>query len=113
LDFWAMPNLLGRSTEFIMNRNGSAERFRTSGGIAESRESLFKTKTAKQLTLLPSTLLPSALCLLLTHFLLPDPENLQCSAIPKGLLIRIELGTPLRSRTSWDDRRFLFVLWRQ
>ena len=41
-DFWAMPNLLGRSPEFIMKRNGSAERFRTSGGIAESRESLLR-----------------------------------------------------------------------
>ena len=40
--FWAMPNLLGRSPEFITNPNGSAERFRTSGGIAESRESLFR-----------------------------------------------------------------------
>ena len=37
-----MPNLLGRSPEFITNRNGSAERFRTSGGIAESRESLLR-----------------------------------------------------------------------
>jgi hypothetical protein len=27
------------------NRNGSAERFRTSGGIAESREALLKAKT--------------------------------------------------------------------
>ena len=35
LALWAMPNLLGRSPEFIMDRNGSAERFRTSGGIAE------------------------------------------------------------------------------
>jgi hypothetical protein len=40
--FWALPNLLGRSPKFITNRNGSAERFRTSGGIAESRESLLR-----------------------------------------------------------------------
>jgi hypothetical protein len=37
LDSWAMPNWLGQSPEFITNRNGSAERSRTSGGIAESR----------------------------------------------------------------------------
>jgi hypothetical protein len=39
--FWAMPNLLRRSPEFIISLNGSAERFRPSGGgIAVSRESL-------------------------------------------------------------------------
>jgi hypothetical protein len=32
--FWATPNLLGRSPKFIVSRNGSAERFRTSGGRA-------------------------------------------------------------------------------
>src|ERR1041384_5932437 len=32
--FWATPNLLGRSPRFIVSRSGSAERFRTSGGIA-------------------------------------------------------------------------------
>jgi len=32
--FWATPKWLGRSPKFILNRNGSAERFRTSGGIA-------------------------------------------------------------------------------
>jgi hypothetical protein len=33
---------LGRSPEFIVKLDGSAERFRTSGGIAGSRESLFR-----------------------------------------------------------------------
>src|ERR1043166_2388462 len=32
--FCATPNLLGRSPKFIVSRNGSAERFRTSGGRA-------------------------------------------------------------------------------
>src|ERR1041384_4748544 len=32
--FWATPNLLGRSPKIIVSRNGSAERFRTSGGRA-------------------------------------------------------------------------------
>jgi hypothetical protein len=32
--FWATPNLSGRSPKFIMNRNGSAERFHTSSGKA-------------------------------------------------------------------------------
>src|ERR1041385_1603730 len=37
---WATPNSLGRSPEFIVKRNGSAKRFRTSGGRAARRESL-------------------------------------------------------------------------
>jgi hypothetical protein len=40
-DLGLRPDLLGRSPEIINNRTGSAERFRTSSGIAASAESFF------------------------------------------------------------------------
>src|SRR5205807_4230110 len=39
--FWATPNLLGRSPKFIVHRNGSAQRFRTSGGRAANMNHFF------------------------------------------------------------------------
>ena len=45
LDFGLRPRL-GRSPEFIVKLDGSAERFRTSGGIAESYESLFRQSSS-------------------------------------------------------------------
>src|SRR5205823_13778285 len=39
--FWATPNLLGRSPKFIVHRNGSAQRFRTSDGRAANVNHFF------------------------------------------------------------------------
>ncbi len=45
--FGLCPVCRGRSPEFLESLNGSAERFRTSGGVAEANEALFRQSRVK------------------------------------------------------------------